>query len=434
MSTLESGGSVSDFLRAESDKYFDRAQTQQKSFLERLATLAEVYVGAAVVGPLFLVIVLLLIDLLGANVTAVLYISVYVIIPALLVGILGAAYYMSSGYGEITVRPSPRSLDPPEEADFEDDRLGRYRNRRWIGVIRSLLLQPVSYIEHRPVRVLWFSIPIGVLTALGTVWLGVVSVSTATMADQPVRTTTALVVVPFLVAFAPLSVIHERRRRRQNQIVQRFPDFLNQLSTANDMGLNVSEALALVGRRSEGHLATEVEQTANDSYWTGDFSGSLARMSERIGSARAARSLTLVGTASQISGNISRVLDVAARDSSNTARLRESRLQEMQTYTAIVAIAFLIYLAIVLLLEVTFLETFAELTDELEETGDSPFEFGDTDSGIYRMLLFHSALIQAVGNGLIAGKMGQNSMLSGLKYCLILTVITVGAYAVVLSI
>lgn len=434
VSTLESGGDINEFLRTESDKYFDRAQDRQRSFLEQLATLAEVYIGAAVVGPLFLIIVLLLISLVGGETLFAIYATVYVIVPVLLGGVLFLVYQISSGYGDIKVKPSLRAIESPPEAAIDDDRLERYQSRRRLVALYSLASRPGAYIQQRPLRVLVFSVPLAVLTLAALAWVDAATLSWAAMTTEPVRTTTVLVLLPALVAIAPLSLLHERRKRRQNRIIDRFPDFLSQLSTANEMGLNVVEALDLVARRSQGDLAEEVRKAANDSYWTGDFGEALERLAKRLGSAQAARTLTLIGTASRVSGDIHRVLNVAARDAANAARLRRNRLQEMQSYTVVVVISFGVYLVIVLLLDVTFLATFGELAEQLPADTESPVQFGDVDPELYRMLLLHSALLQAAGNGLIAGKMGEDSILSGLKYSIGLAVLTLGAYIAVVGI
>jgi flagellar protein FlaJ len=377
-----------------------------------------------------LVIVLLLISLVGADVLPVIYATVYVGIPGLLVFMLLLIGRLSRGYGDTEVRPSLQAVEsfPHANLDDGDDRLDRYQSRRRIVALRSLLTRPLAYIDRQPLRTLTFSVPLAVVTAVVFAGVDIATPTLAALKARPVLTTTAFFIVPGLVAIVPLTIVHERRSRREKRILERFPDFLHQLSSANEMGLTVSEALDLVARRSQGDLADEVRKAANDSYWSGDFADSLGRLADRIGNAQAARTLTLVETASRVSGDIHRVLDVAARDASNAARLRRERLQEMQAYTVIVAISFAIYLFIVILLDITFLSTFADLSARLPEQTESPIQFSRVDPATYRMILFHSALVQAAGNGLIAGKMGADSILSGLKYSIGLTLLTVVVY------
>jgi len=433
VSTIESGGNTSTFLRAESEKYFEQSQESQESFVDQLATVAELYVGVAVVGPLMLIIVLLLINVVGGDLLFALYGTVYLVVPLLLGLVVLIVDDLSSSYQEINIEPAGLAVESPPPAAIDDDRLAQYRDRRRRVALESIFSRPAAYIADRPIRVLAVSVPAAILTVGVMVVAGLVEPTVSTLTETPVRTTGLVVVLPFVIAATPLAVLHERRARWERTIVDRFPDVLNQLSTANEMGLSVADAMDLVARRTEGALATELRLTANDSYWGGEFGEAIGRLAERIANPQAARTLRLVQTANRVSGNIHQVLDVAARDATNAARMRRQRRQEMQPYTIVVIITFVIYLAIILVLDITYLSVFAEITDGLPENADLPLQVGTVDPGVYRTVLFHSALIQAVGSGLIAGKMGEDSLLSGLKYSISLVVITLVAYGLVIG-
>jgi flagellar protein FlaJ len=60
-----------------------------------------------------------------------------------------------------------------------------------------------------------------------------------------------------------------------------------------------------------------------------------------------------------------------------------------------------------------------------------PVGFSSVPIDLYKAVLFHSALIQGVGSGLLAGKLADNSVRSGLKYSLLLVVLSVLAFALV---
>ncbi|WP_240756969.1 hypothetical protein [Natronorubrum bangense] len=53
------------------------------------------------------------------------------------------------------------------------------------------------------------------------------------------------------------------------------------------------------------------------------------------------------------------------------------------------------------------------------------------DVDVYRTVFFHSALIQGIVAGLIGGKLTENSLLSGLKYAIALTVLITGVFLIV---
>jgi len=433
VSTIESGGNINTFLRAESEKYFEQAQESQESFIDQLATVAELYVGIGVVGPLLLIIVLLLINVVGGELLFALYAVVYLVVPLLLGLVVLIVADLSSSYQEIDIKPAKPAIESPLPATIDDDRLDRYRDRRRRVALEAIVSRPAAYISERPIRVLVVSVPAAGVTLGAMIATGLVTPTLEAVVETPVLTAGLVAVLPFLIAMTPLAVLHEQRKRWERGITDRFPDVLNQLSTANEMGLSVADSLDLVARRTEGSLATELRRTANDSYWGGEFGEAIGRLAERIANPQAARTLRLVQTADRVSGNIHQVLDVAARDATNAARMRRQREQEMQPYTIVVVITFVIYLAIILTLDVTYLSVFADITAGLPERDDLPVQFSTVEPGVYRAVLFHSALIQAVGSGLIAGKMGEDSLVSGLKYTIVLLVVTVVAYGLVIG-
>ena len=51
--------------------------------------------------------------------------------------------------------------------------------------------------------------------------------------------------------------------------------------------------------------------------------------------------------------------------------------------------------------------------------------------GVYRTVFLHSALIQGIGSGLLAGKLADNNILAGLKYSVGLTALTIVVFLLV---
>ncbi len=436
VSVLDSGGDLAPFLEEESRNYLREAEESQESFLETLALLAEVFVVGFVAAPLFLIVTLVVISLIGGNTIEGISVLVYLIMPLAMGAFLFLIGLLSQPYEQVrTAEFDADGPTRPEAPEVDDGRVDDYASRRRRLRLRALLDDPVDALRDRPVLTLAFTVPLAVLAAVlaATVWS--VPLSPAAFVDHAVVTTTAYVVVPFLVVAVPLSAFHELKRRRQREIADRFPDTLNILSSANKMGIPLVEGLDLVSRWSTGVVAREIRTVRNDIEWNHDPTAALLGLGRRLRVPQLARTMTLLADGMRSSGDLSRVLSVAAEDTRNRARLDRARRRELSTYIVVVAVGFLVYLLVVVMLDASFLQPVA---DAGTTTGDGtigdrevPVSLVDVPVDTYHAIFFHSALIQAVGSGLLAGKLADNDALAGLKYGIALVVLTLGAFALI---
>lgn len=150
------------------------------------------------------------------------------------------------------------------------------------------------------------------------------------------------------------------------------------------------------------------------------------------------RTIKLVAEGSRSSGDLGRILSVAASDTRERYRIVQRRGQIMGAYVVVVILGALIYLSVIALLEWSFLSPLEELqiesvTDVTGTTRASPASFSDIPVDVYRALLFHSVLIQSVGSGLIAGQLSNGTILSGIKYAVGLVALSIAVFWVVIG-
>ena len=81
LSVIRSGGNLSDFLAGRVRLYQEEARFEQKQFLTSLSMVAESYVTLFVAGPLFLIIVMVVMGLLGGPAVIQLSLIIYAIMP-----------------------------------------------------------------------------------------------------------------------------------------------------------------------------------------------------------------------------------------------------------------------------------------------------------------------------------------------------------------
>ncbi|MFC7175975.1 type II secretion system F family protein [Halosegnis marinus] len=198
---LDSGASVTAFLETEADSYLRQAEEEQEDFLETLSLLAEVFVVAFVAAPLFLIVTLVVISLIGGSTVTQVSLLVYLVIPASMVAFLVLLDVLSAPF--VQGRSTPEAADyerpaaPANEAD--DERGAEYARRQRALRVRALLRDPLGVVERDPLYSMALSVPLALAALATLVASGSVGVSLDALLDAPIRVTTALFVLPLLV-------------------------------------------------------------------------------------------------------------------------------------------------------------------------------------------------------------------------------------------
>jgi flagellar protein FlaJ len=361
---------------------------------------------------------------------------IYAGLPLGMVGFLLLIDVLSAPYVEpaVTLAVEDDGRARPSAEATGDPRYAAYRRTRRNKRVRNVLRDPLAAVAETPTLSAVVTVPLALAFAAVAVAWGLVDLSLAAFVEAPIPTTTLLVVVPLLIASVPLSLLYEREQRRRNAVAQRLPDTLNTLSSANAMGIRLTEALGLASRYSTGALARELRKVRNDVQWNGDLRTALLKLGNRLKAPHLSRTIKLIADGGRSSGDLTRILSIAAEDTRNRARVERARRQAMNSYTAIVVIGFLVYLMVIVLIDSAYLSRFADLAaTAAPDTGgrDLPVSFTNVPLETYRALFFHSVLVQGFGAGLLAGKLTDNRVLAGLKYSVAMTLLSVGVFLLI---
>ncbi|MBP2029714.1 flagellar protein FlaJ [Methanohalophilus levihalophilus] len=81
ITVVTSGGELEPYFKIKTEQYIVENRQRQKEFLETLGLLGETYVTAFVAGPLFLIIVISIMSIMGGAQTVFLYLLIYAIVP-----------------------------------------------------------------------------------------------------------------------------------------------------------------------------------------------------------------------------------------------------------------------------------------------------------------------------------------------------------------
>ncbi len=242
------------------------------------------------------------------------------------------------------------------------------------------------------------------------------------------------IVIALLIVLVPYAIFYEIWSRKVLGIQTLIPDFLERMAGINQVGLTIAQAIAIMVNTNLGLLSYEIRQIKRDMEWGANFTEALMRFEERVSTPSIARTVTLITKASEMSGQIGVVLSIASSDAKMTEVLKRERLAEMFIYTAIVYLAFFVFLFVVGVLTTQFLPVLAKLTTTALPTSGAFSSIGAIPIMTINRLLFHACLVQALFSGLIAGQMGESSIAAGVKHSCVLLVIALIAFKFILVI
>lgn len=441
LSVLETGGDVDKFLHDEAQRHRELAESHQQQLLEDLGTMAEVYVAAVFAGPTFLLVVLLVASFVVPGLLLPMQLLVYLGIPLSVLWFTLAIEYLLEPYRQHVGRSASDSLlsrargviagvraDTTTEESV-DERIERYQKTSGRSALERFCAAPFAAMRERPAMSFLFTVPAGALAVGALITVGVPEIGL--FAESPIRTTSTLFAIPFLIAATPFAFLHDRKREHDRTVRNRFPDALEIVADADANEVPLSEAFALVSRRMTGPLSGELDRVDRDLRWTDDVVGALDRFADRVGVPAVERVCYLLEESIRATNDLAPVFRIVAEDLStrNDVRIRQRR--NMRPYVLVVFIGVFVYLAIVVMFDTHFLPVAAEVAEtSAESLRNAPLQVGEVPTTTYRRLFFHSALIQAVGNGLLLGVLTDNRVASGVSYAAVLVAVAVGVFFV----
>lgn len=447
ISVFDSGADLTNFLEEAAQDAREQAAREQQNFIQVLELMGEVYVTVFVAGPLFLIIITVVMQMLGGGGGAgQLYGIIYGLLPMMNIGffVLISVISMDEG-GLASTLESERDELGLEYTKQKIEEIGEYeefeqiRDYKKSKARRDFINKPFSYMIDDPNYSLPFSVPIALLVPIVALLTGAAVPSIEGFVDAPVTNTTLLFSGPLLIVMIPYTIFHEIGMRRNKRMMSRLPEALKQLASANSIGLTLTEALTTVSRNTSGRLGDELEKVSNDIQWNYNVNAALIAFANRLRVPVLTRTVKLITKANESSGDIEDVLEVAATDVMKRYRLDKERKQQMMMYTVVVLISFTVYLFVIVLLDVTFLARFAEIGSAGGggggaggQSGGGALNFSGLPIGEIRLGFFHSCIVQSLGSGLLAGQLGSNNVKNGMKFSVILMILsTIIFYAVV---
>jgi flagellar protein FlaJ len=449
LSIINSGGDMESFLDDKKQKHMRTAKQQQELTLETLELFGEMYMTLSLF-PLLLIIILVIMMLIGQGDQAMLYATVYGLIPLTGLGFLVLVSTVKQDeIGDGFLNPSSGSerlkqqqqsgglldLGLIESYTGEHSIFDQIKNREGTYETAQVLKAPHLFFKENPMYTLALTVPFALMLTALMIVSGYAPTSWDGMVDTPVMGTFLYFYMPAYIVFVPLTVFYEWNIRSRRSIISGLSDNLRKLSSANDTGLTLLESFKTVSNTSSGKLPREFETLHSKVNYGMSLREALVEFNNKYHIPRLARTVKLITKAQEASSQITDVLRTAAVASENQDDIERERKSRTRMQIVIIMMTFLVLLAVMAILKVQFLETMAELTGGGGDGGSGlsgaggGFSPQNVDPNLMSLLFFHAVTMQAVLSGFISGYMRDADLLSGLKYAVVLMSIALTVWA-----
>jgi len=434
-SVLQSGSDRAEFLRESYERFREESEQRQEEVLEFLATVAEGYVTVLVAGVLFFMTILLVFGLTTTDTLPFLQMVAYLLIP---LANAGFAVFLSSkletlgiarGTGsevldrlpvDTPVRASPRAekraADGGVPADADNEWVLAWHDR--VTRLKRAVRRPFRTALSDPTTVLYLAVPLAVALFLARLPGALTGTGINLWVLDDLVVQSALVV---LVSYGAVREVYKRRIDRTEAAV---PELLERLASLNEAGMTLVKSIDRVRGSDLGVLTPEVERVWRDIEYGSNVDDALVRLGRRVRTTAVTRVVVLLNNAMRASGDLGDVLRIASEQARADLDLRRQRRQQMLTYLVVIYIAFLVFLVIIIAVNQVLVPSLpeavptpsADQTSRLGVNVDAFTRFGRVDKAAYTLVFFHTALVQAVCSGFIAGQLGDGSLRDGTKH------------------
>lgn len=458
LSVIDSGGDVTTYLYGKTDQYLQRLMQDQKSFLEILGLIAESYVTAFVAGPLFIIIMSSVMTIIGGGSPVILYVIIYGMLPLGSIMFVVLISMLTPTEEESTRKFEILKFNAYDTIQKEESGLSEAEDRKMVEKIKTgknnlkfkeFIANPLGPIQEKPELSLIVSVPVAILFLILFMALTYGSLQHAmTNVSEIQRSKIAnsgdpliifgpiigyfddMLIFFLLIVMIPLALFFEKKIWRERKISAEIPDFLKKLASTNETGMTLTQSIALIANANFGTMSREVQKIYRNIQWGVDVNSALKMFANSLSTALSTRVITLITKAAESSGDIRDVLNVAANDAKIGEQIRKERSDGMLIYVVIILISFCVFIYCVYTLSSSFIPVMASAgNSNAAASGSSATTQGATfiqafNPEDYKRLFFHAAIIQGLFAGILAGVMGEGRWMSGLKYAIIMMIIS----------
>ena len=228
-----------------------------------------------------------------------------------------------------------------------------------------------------------------------------------------------MIVIALTIAIMPPSILGIIRNQWKAKIEKATPEFLRDLSTSAKTGIPLQVALEHASRRQYGPLTEELKILVAHMSWGMNFNEAIEKFSDRMDIPLIKKATTLILEAGKHGGELANIFESTANYVENVNSWTAKRKMQTMPYVAIFYFSVVIFLFIIIIISTMMFAPMSEISE-----GASAIIQPILTTEESRRIFMHTALLEAVFGGLIAGKINEDSFADGLKHAMILCIAT----------
>ena len=218
----------------------------------------------------------------------------------------------------------------------------------------------------------------------------------------------------FILAFPPL-LYYYKEYTKFKHIEEYFPIFLRDFVEAVRWGLTIPFAFKSVARNDYKELTPYIKKIAARLEWGVPIDEVLLSFGKEVKSKTISRIVASVVEAHKFGGNIADTFQSLSNVAIEIDRLRKERIGYLQAQIVTGYIIFFVFLGVIIGIERFLMPGLSQASNVALTATGTQTQTSDLTSffkNIFRDLI----IIQGVLSGLAVGKMGEGSLLAGLKH------------------
>ena len=226
-----------------------------------------------------------------------------------------------------------------------------------------------------------------------------------------------MIVIGFTIAVTPPGIASILHSQWKNKIEKSLPEFLRDLATSSRTGMPLQVALEHASKRMYGPLTTELKTMVAHMSWGMNFNDALIELSKRTDLPIVKKASVLILEAGRHGGDLSEIFDSTAKYVENVNNWTAKRRMQTLPYVAIFYFSVFIFLFIIIIISNMIFLPISQMSESgiaLIQPILAPLEA--------RRIFMHTALLESLFGGLLAGKINEDSFMGGLKHAAVLSV------------
>jgi flagellar protein FlaJ len=436
---LNQGGAFRSFLKEQHDVVLGSRESDQESRMRALETFGQIYVTVLIL-PMLLLIVLVIMAMTGSPRPDLLFLTVYVVEPALNIGFFifistiklddpGTGTMEYNGltplgkYGHTSFRTPVAGVFKLVDSRFSSIHRQELRYRFW-----NILTNPFEASRRNPGWIAGLSTIPAVAVLAVFIRSGFITPSVDALVAHSFIYTTALVVVPFLMIATPYVIFYEWGTRRKQRVTDGIHEDIRKLANMNDTGTPLHEAIRTTAQEKDTAFSRELGMVYRKLKMGVPLQRGLVEMNNKFQLPSLSRKLKIIEKASGVSADIADVLYTAADLAAVEADLERERYVRTSMQVVILEVSFLVFLLIIAALDSTLIEMVNSII------GDDPAwpNFKNIDPDLLSLLFYHAVLIQGSLSGVVVGYVNSGNVRDGVKIMYVNVVLTVVVWVAII--